>query len=240
MTAKLSLAARAPWLAPFFHHVRELGEQIMRIVRSGRRLGVILHAEQWRLLVAHAFARMVVQVDMRDFHVARRKRVRIDRETMILRGNLHLFGQQILHRMIRAVVPKFQLEGFAAKSQPAKLMSQANPKDGYLPNELANGFDSVPDRLRVARPVRKKYAVRLYSQCVLGRSLRRHDPHVAIVVHEQPQNVLLDAVIKRQHTMLVTLTLRVRLAHLLDPRGNRHFDRSFLPAIRLRASYPTR
>src|SRR2546429_2932516 len=29
--------ARASWLAPFFHHVRELREQIMRIVRPRRR-----------------------------------------------------------------------------------------------------------------------------------------------------------------------------------------------------------
>ena len=61
---------------------------------------MILHAKQRQIFVPHAFIGVVVQIDMRNLHVARRQRFGIDAEPMILRGNLHLASQQILHRMI--------------------------------------------------------------------------------------------------------------------------------------------
>src|SRR5262249_21976851 len=156
---------------------------------------------------------------------------RIHSKTMILRGNFHLLCEEILHRVIRPVMPKFQLERFASKRQPAKLMPEANPKDGYLPNKLADCFDSVANRLRIAGSIREKYAVRLYSKCVFRSSLGRNHPNVAIMIHEQPQDVLLDSVIEGKNAVLVTLTLCVRLPHLFRPRRNRHLHRAFLPPI---------
>src|ERR1700757_1827191 len=49
---------------PLLHHLREFLEQIMRVVRTGRGLRVVLHAEQWQIPVAEAFQRLVVQVDV--------------------------------------------------------------------------------------------------------------------------------------------------------------------------------
>src|SRR2546429_9287526 len=72
--------ARASWLAPFFHHVRELREHIMRIVRPRRSFRVILHAKERHFFVAHAFVGVIVQVDMRDFHVARSEERRVGKE----------------------------------------------------------------------------------------------------------------------------------------------------------------
>jgi len=90
----------APRTGEFFHQVGELGEEVVRIVRAGRRFRMILHAEQGQILVAHAFVGVVVQVDVRDFDVARRERFRIDAETVILGGDFHLAGEQIFHRVI--------------------------------------------------------------------------------------------------------------------------------------------
>src|SRR5215470_14501577 len=58
---------------PFLHHLHEILEQVMRIVRAGRGFGVVLDAEQRQVSVAHAFERVVVQVDMRQLDFALRE-----------------------------------------------------------------------------------------------------------------------------------------------------------------------
>ena len=70
--------------------------------------------------MAQAFIGVIVQIQVRDFDVARGQRIRIHAESVILRGDFHLPGQQILHRMIRAVMAELQLEGFSAQSQSAQ------------------------------------------------------------------------------------------------------------------------
>src|SRR5437879_10894694 len=60
-------ATRTPWLSKFLHQIGELREQIVRIVRTGRSLRMILHAEERQRLVTHALVGVVVQIDVRDF-----------------------------------------------------------------------------------------------------------------------------------------------------------------------------
>ena len=57
--------------------------------------------------------------DVRDFDLTRRQRIRVDGEAVILRRDFHLFRQQVFYRVIRAVMPEFQLERFSAQRQPA-------------------------------------------------------------------------------------------------------------------------
>ena len=59
-------------LLPFvlFHQIHEIVEQVIRIVRTGRGFGVVLHAEDRVAPVAEAFQRLVVQVDVRQLDVA--------------------------------------------------------------------------------------------------------------------------------------------------------------------------
>ena len=59
--------------------------------------------------------RAVVQIQMGHLHIAGRQRLWVDAKAMILRGDLHLLGQQILHRMIRPVMPELQLESLPAQ-----------------------------------------------------------------------------------------------------------------------------
>src|SRR5260370_41333533 len=105
-----SLAARTSWLREFLHQIRELREQIMRIVRPGRRFRVVLHAEKRQRLVAHALIGVVVQIDVRDFDLAGWQGFRIDAKAVILHGDFDLFRYQVFHRSIRALMPECQLE----------------------------------------------------------------------------------------------------------------------------------
>ena len=56
-----------------FHHGNELIEQVAGIVRPGRRLGVILHAEERRGTMAQTFVRIVIRISGND--ATRRKRI---------------------------------------------------------------------------------------------------------------------------------------------------------------------
>src|SRR5262245_37695634 len=140
--------------AMFLHHVEKLFEQVVRVMRTRRRFRMVLNAERRNRAMLEAFAGVVVQVDMRDLDVVQIETFRVDREAVILRGDLHLFALDIKNRMITAVMSEFQLVGFAAQSQSENLMAQTNPEDRLLPQHVANALDRVLERLRVARPIR--------------------------------------------------------------------------------------
>ena len=102
--------------------------------------------------MAHSFVRVIVQIHVRDFDVARRQRIRIDAEAMILRGDFHFLREQIFHRMVRAVMPEFQFEGLSAEREAAKLMSEADAEDRHAAEQFAN------IRNRVSRSARDRRA----------------------------------------------------------------------------------
>ena len=87
-------------MGEFFHHVGELGEEVVGVVGTGRSFRVILHSEEGELFVAHAFVGVVVEIEVSDFDFAGRQRFGIDAEAVILRGDFDLIGQEILYRMI--------------------------------------------------------------------------------------------------------------------------------------------
>src|SRR5580658_4424264 len=109
--------------------------------------------------MAHALIRMVVEVDVRDFHVARWKRFRIDAEAMVLRGDLHFLREKIFHGMVRAVVSEFQFESAPAKSQAAELMSQADAEDRDASEQFLNISDGVGNRFGIAGTVGEENAM---------------------------------------------------------------------------------
>ena len=160
---------------------------------------VVLDRKDGEVPVAHAFQTLVIQVDMGDLHLSRRERIHIDAESVVLCGNFNFLGGQVLHGMIRAVMTELKFEGFAAKSETAELMAEADAKDGHAAEELLDVFDSVADWLRIAWTIREEDAVRLEIHNVLGRRLRRDNPHIAVVIDEQPQYILLDAKIIGRH-----------------------------------------
>src|SRR2546422_3192159 len=142
--------------------------------------------------------------------------------------------------MIRAMMAELQLERLASEREAAKLMPQADAEYRYAPRQLANRFDGVIDRLRIARSIGQKNPVGLERQNVLGRSLGGNDLHVAVMIDQQAQDVLLDAEIVGRHAEPRRVVLIVRTAHLLRPGRSRKFDRATLPFVRLAARHAAR
>src|ERR1051326_4356757 len=90
------------------HQIEKLFEQVIRIVRTRRCFRMVLNAEGRHGAVLETFASVVVQVDMGDVHIVQIQTFRIDRETVILRRDLHLLALDIQYWMISAVMSELQ------------------------------------------------------------------------------------------------------------------------------------
>src|SRR5947209_1206509 len=110
---------------PLFHHFAKVSEEIVRIVRPGTCLRVILNAEHRIRLVLQTRQCLVVQVSVCLLNVLR-KRVRIDIEVVILSRNLDLACLVIHDRVIAAMVAELQLVGLAAQRQPKDLVAETD------------------------------------------------------------------------------------------------------------------
>src|SRR5262247_3208647 len=177
------------------HQVGEAVEQVVGVVRPGRSLGVVLHREHRPLAMPQPFAGAVVEVEMRRLPPVRRHRRRVDGEAVVLRGDLDLAGGDVLHWVVRAVVPERQLVRPAAGREAQDLMAQAYAEDRHAPEKPADRLDQIRHALGVARPVGDEHAVRLRLEDLRGRRRRGHHRHVAADRAELAQDVVLDAAI---------------------------------------------
>jgi len=115
-------------------------------------------------------------------------------------------------------------------------MAEADAKDRDAAEEFLNVFDGVPDRFGVAGAIRKENAVRLEIENVLGRRLRGDDPGFAVMVHEQTENVLLNAEVVGHNTQFARVRNSAGFAHGFRPGRNGELDRAFYPAVGLFAT----
>ena len=162
-------------------------------MRPRRGLGVVLHAEERERAVAQAFQRLVIQVHVRQLDLVGVDRVWIDGKVVVVRGDLHLAGEVVAHRVVAAVMAEFELVCLAAQGNAGELMAEADSEDRHAAQEFANGAHGVIDRLRVAGAVGEEDAVGLEVEDILGRGLGGNHRHAAALAHQHPQNVLLDA-----------------------------------------------
>ena len=138
--------------------------------------------------------------------------------------------------MIRAVVAKFQFEGFAAESEAAELMAEADTENGDATKEFLNIFDGVADGLWIAGAIGKKNTVWLEIENVLSAGLRGDDPDFAVMIDQQPEYVLFDTEIVSRDAKFGGVRISAGLAHGFRPGRNREFDGAFCPAVSLFAT----
>src|ERR1700712_3632124 len=100
-------------------------EQVVRVVRSRRRLRMILDAEDRLTHDLEPFVRVIEQVLVRD-RDARRQRLDIDDEPVVLRRDLDLTRRLVEDGMVPAVMTERELLGPAAERQAEDLMAEAD------------------------------------------------------------------------------------------------------------------
>src|SRR5271155_4824630 len=92
-------------------------------------------------------------------------------------------------------MPELQLISLASKREPENLMPQADAKNRFFSDEFSNLLRLVFERLRIARPIRKKHAIGLEVEHIFRRHPRRYHRYTRPHLHQPPQNVALDSII---------------------------------------------
>ncbi len=131
--------------------------------------------------MTEAFERVVVEVDVRGLAADFFEAVRIDREAVVLAGDLDLAGVQVLHRLIAAAMAELELECLGAQRQAQQLVAEADAEDRQLAVEVFQLTDRVVSQPR-DRPGRWKRTGR--RACTRGSARRWH--HAAARVTSQP------------------------------------------------------
>src|SRR4030095_9762112 len=150
-----------PSTAVPLHQLAKPMEQVIRVVRPRRSFRVVLHREHRPLAMAEAIARVVVEVHVARLPAPPGDGLGVDREAVVLRGDLHLVRGQILHGVVRAVMAERQLVRTPARGESEDLVAEADAEDRYLAQELAHRIHEVWHRFGVARAVREEDAIGL-------------------------------------------------------------------------------
>src|SRR5258708_13138239 len=69
-------------------------------------------------------------------------------------------------------------------------MTSTNAPDRLPPHQAPDRIHRIGTRLRIARPIRQKYAVRLQRQHIFCRSLRRNYRHFPTFAAQLAQHIL--------------------------------------------------
>src|SRR5262249_18542712 len=97
-----------------FHHREEFLEQVIRVMRPGRRFGMVLDAERRNGTMLETFHSVVVQIDVRDSDIVHIETLGIHSEPMILCRDLDLIAIDVEHRMVSTVMSELELERASA------------------------------------------------------------------------------------------------------------------------------
>src|SRR5258708_5179056 len=111
------------------HQFYEVVEQVVRIVRAGRSLGMVLDAEDGFAAMAEAFERVVIEIDVGEVDVVCVERLGVDREAVVVRGDFDASGGLVEDGMVAAAMSEFQFEGLAAEGEAEDLLAQADAEN---------------------------------------------------------------------------------------------------------------
>src|SRR4051794_38651196 len=127
-------------------------EEVAGIVRARAGLGVVLDGRGGDVLEHQALDRAVVEVEMGELGDAevglpvdrlvrlypRLSARSLDREAVVLRGDVDPPRRQLLDRVVGAAVAEGELEGLQADRTAEQLVAEADAEDGPLADQLTD------------------------------------------------------------------------------------------------------
>ena len=163
---------------------QEALEEVAGVVRAGAGLGVVLDGGAGDVAQDQALDRAVVEVELgelgdaevglpADRLVALDPRLAaraLDREAVVLRGDVDPARLQVLDRVVGAAVAEGQLVGLEADGAAEQLVAEADAEDRPLADQLADGLDDVAERRRVAGAVGEEDDVGVLGRAPARRS----------------------------------------------------------------------
>ena len=119
----------------------------------------------------------------------------VDGEAVVLAGDLHLAGAQVLDRLVAAAVAEFEFVSGSAHGEAEELMAEADAKDGFLADEFFEGGLDVGDGFGIARAVGDEDAGGFVGEDFLGSGGGGDDGDLAAGLDEVAEDVALEAAI---------------------------------------------
>ena len=105
-------------------------------------------------------------------------------EAVVLGRHFHAAGQQVLHRVVAAVMAELQLVDFRARGLGHHLVAQTDAEQRHLPQQLLRLAVGLLHRLRVARAVGEEHAVGAHGEHVFCQRVPGHDGELAATRHQ--------------------------------------------------------
>ena len=185
-----------------------------------------LHSKYVFPYIPQTLIGIVIHIDKCRDSYLRIKALWIHCIAMILRGNVHPAGIQILHRMISSAMTVFQFISICPNSQRHQLMAQANGKNRYLrfikPANLTNHFRIL---FRVAGTIGKHDSIRLCRQNLLCWGMAGINRHQTPPLRQRTCDISLGAQIQKGHSFPLAGTSLHRLCLPGRAHGNRQSSR---------------
>ena len=122
------------------------------------------------------------------------QRRRVDREAVVLRGDLDRAGGHVAHRVVRAVVAERHLVGLRAEDDREDLVAEADAEDRLLADQVGDARRSP--RVTAAGspgPFERKIASGSMPSTSSAGVAGGHDGDVEAAVHQAAQDVALGA-----------------------------------------------
>ena len=160
---------------------------------------MVLYTEHMIFDHPHTFHSVIQKVYVGNLQTGTGKTLGIYRIGVVLRGDFHLSGLQILHRMVAATMTEFQLIGFGAIGQRNNLMSQTNTENRIFSPELTYQLDYRKGILRISGAVGEENAIGL--QCFYGFrcAVPGENRYITSQTIQAADNVVLDAAVNGDH-----------------------------------------
>ena len=139
---------------------------------------------------------------------------RVNREAVIVRGDLHLAGGQVLDGLVDAAMAELELVGAEAECAAEQLIAEADAEERVAGvQDLAQQLDLGVGLLRVAGAVGEEHAVRVQRGEFLESDSGRHDVHAAAALGHAMRGHALDSEIHGGDGVerLLALVLATRL-----------------------------
>src|SRR5919197_5416516 len=208
-------------------------EQVPRIVGPWPGLGVVLDGGPGDIPKHESLDGAVVEVEVGELSgpelglppdrlVALDPRLTpraLDREAVVLRGDLDPPRLQVLDRVVGAAVAKGKLEGVKADRAAEELVAEADPDHWPLADHLPHGLDDVAEGRGITGAVGEKDEFRRSREHLLGGDRAGKQGHPATALPKLVDDAALDAGIDGDH-----MSAR-DLAAQLDGRGRGHLPR---------------
>jgi len=165
----------------FLHQQYELLKKVVAVVRTWGCLGMILNAEEWKVFVLKTFYRVVVEVDVGQLDFRLIHRLPVDREAVILRGDLNFARLKILYGMVGSTMSELELVRLSPQSESEQLVTEAYAEHRLGADQLLQIQDRVLHCIGIAGAVREKDPVRIHREHLFGGIGRGNNRQVAAV-----------------------------------------------------------